>query len=703
MKKFLGIAALIAFLFVLAGCGGETTTAATTTASSQTATTTTTATTVTEAPTTTATTSATEATTTVSTVVTGAITWAGLEDATVVRGDTVDLLAGVTATDSIDGDITADITVSDDGDFTSALAGGYDVTYTVTNSTGVTSTETKHFSVLVKHNVANGDFALDGYAWSLDIPGGAATVAYDDGQAEVSITNPGNSWWGIQFYQTNVLFEAGKTYRLSFEASSANLRSIAGGFEDINGGYAMMLPGFQSQTLTATMSEYEVFFTADDAYGNVKVVIYLGYQQPADEVTGDPHVVTLDNINVEIVEANDTVTFAGVEDEELFSGHEGFNPMAGVSATDAASADITASVEAIGVVPTEVKVGSTYVVTYVVKHEDDSVSFVHRSIGMALAKDFEYQVVNGSFDNGLTGWVQDVNQTNGTGDATFTDNGDGTVSILTTDASNAAWHIQLQQAACTFKAGETYVVRLIAKADTSRKVNVEIVDPSDGFAQIAPTLVGAVLGTDWTVYEIEFTATKDYEFAKVGLLLGTDDPINDPADGVTVTVDELQVYKYDAFNEEFATTNEPWVYDHVDGQIVDGSVVVTFVETGAATGTVAGSDPWNNQLYQSSGSELVAGHTYKVEVYLKSSVARTIRVWIEDAANNYAGIATDAKTELALAADTYALLTYEVVITEANDTTNAKFVVMFGDAGIAGTAHVVTIDYFRITDVTNVE
>lgn len=90
-----------------------------------------------------------------------------------------------------------------------------------------------------------------------------------------------------------------------------------------------------------------------------------------------------------------------------------------------------------------------------------------------------------------------------------------------------------------------------------------------------------------------------------------------------------------------------------------------------------------------------------MEVYLKSSVARTIRAWVEDAANGYAGIATGAETELVLDADTYATLTYTITITEVNATDNAKFVIMFGDSGIAGVAHVVTIDYFRVTDVTN--
>jgi len=322
-----------------------------------------------------------------------------------------------------------------------------------------------------------------------------------------------------------------------------------------------------------------------------------------------------------------------------------------------------------------------------------SVAFATRKVNFTLAKDFEYQAINGSFTNGFTGWTQDVIQTVGTGAATFTDNGDGTVSILVSNASSAAWHIQLQQATSTFKAGESYVVRIVLKASQERKVDVEVVHPASGFAQIAPTLVQATVGTDWTTYEIHFTATQDYEGAKIGLLLGNGDGLT--PNNITVTVDEFQVYKYAPFNQNFDTTHEPWVLDNITGAVNEsGEMVVTFAEN------QLGQDPWNNQLYQSTGSELVAGHTYQVEVRIKSSIARTIRVWIEDRAKGYAGIATGAETELVLTADTYATLTYTVTITEANQTIDAKFVVMFGDSVAKGLAHVVTVDYFRVNDIT---
>lgn len=681
MKKWLGITFVLTFILLLAACQTTTTTtttSATTTTTSQTTTTTT--------------------TTTVSTTAQGVISWSGLEDAVVVRGDQVDLLQGITATDTIDGNITASIVIEDDDLFSSSLAGGYVVTYRVTNSSGVVSTKTKNFTVQVAHNVANGDFSIPSYGWTLDNPGGASSVNLTGGKAVVTITNSGNAWWGIQLYQNNIIFKSGETYKLTFMAKSPTGYSIAGGFENIDAGYAMMNPGFQTISLDNEWTEYSVYYTAQDNYANVKVVLYLGYKLPTDQVGGNAHVVEIDNINIAMLEPAQNVVFSGVNEVIAYSGNVNFTALAGVTAF-AGSVDVTNRIEVFGVVPNEVQVASEYFVSYRVTLLDGTFSYVNRKIIIRLAKNFEYETANGNFDNGFAGWTQDVNQTNGTGAATFVNNNDGTVSITVTNVSSASWHIQLYQGSSNFKAGETYVVTITLKASQQRNVTIEVVDPSRGFAPVAPTLVNVPVGTEWVTYEIHFTSDGDYNNIKLGLLLGNGDGLT--PNGITVTVDRFQVYKYDPFNEDLTNTHEPWVLDNINASMNnDGHLQVEFVATGH-DGRVAGGAPWNNQLYQNSGLTLVEGHTYQVEVRVKSSIARILRAWIEDVNRGYAGIATDAKTEISLLQDEWAILTYTVTITASNATTNAKFVIMFGDGAIAGVAHTVTVDYFRVTDITN--
>ena len=626
--------------------------------------------------------------------VVGVITWAGLTDQVVTRGDAVDFLEGVTANDSIDGNLTSSITVTDDDEFSTHLAGGYTITYEVENSTGVVSTETKNFTVLVGHNVANGNFELGAFGWTIDQPGGAAAVAFTEQGAEMTISNSGTAWWAVQLYQQNVVFKANTTYKLTLEASSASGRSISVGYEDPNNGFAMLNNGFMPMSLSSTPQEYVMYYTSDENYGNVKVVVYLGNQLDQDAVGDTPHEVVISAINIEEVTLATGVTFDGLDTIDALSGDIDLDLLDGISAVDGSQNSLIDDVIVLGELPNNVMSASPYYVTYVVEFTDGSIAFATRRINVTLARDYSYQAINGSFENGFTGWTQDVVQTVGTGAATFTDNGDGTVSILVTNVSTAAWHIQLQQSSLTFDQGETYVLSITLKASQERQVTVEVVHPGSGFAPIGPTLSNAVVGTDWVTYEIHFTSAQDYENAKIGLLLGNGDGLQ--PNNVTITVDEFQVYKYDPYNETFDTTFEPWVLDNITGAVnEDGEMVVTFAVD------QLGSQPWNNQLYQSSGSELVAGHTYEIEVRVKSSIDRTIRVWIEDKAKGFAGIATGAETELVLVADTYDILTYRVTITEDNATKDAKFVVMFGDGAAEGLAHTVTIDYFKVKDVTN--
>lgn len=619
------------------------------------------------------------------------ITWTGLEDQVITRGDLIDLLDGIVATDSKDGELV--VTIKDDDGFSTHLAGGYAVVYEATNSKGVKEEKTKNFSVVVGHNVANGNFELGGVNWTLDKPGGNATVAYSANGALVTITNAGNSWWGIQLIQQNVVFKANETYKVTMVASSPQQRSVSVGFEDPNNGFAMLNPGFMPMALNTTETTYEMYYTSNENYSNVKVVVYLGHQLDQDEVGETPHTVLIKSINIsKVTKVN--IAFSGFETQTLISGDFDINTLTGVSAVNG-STDVTSSIKVLGQLPENVKVPSSYYVTYVVELANGSVGFATRRFNIALPRDFEYQPINGKFTNGLTGWTQDVIQTQGSGQATFTNNGNGTVNILVANPSDAGWHIQLQQSGIIFRAGETYVVRLVAKADQERKVNVEVVNPDGGFAQIAPTLEQAVIGTDWVTYEIHFTADQTYTNAKVGLLLGNVDGMQ--ASNVTFTIDELTVYKYSPFNQEYETQIEPWVLDNINAAIVDGQIVVTFDSS-----KTAGNDPWNNQLYQTSGSELVLGHTYQVEVRVKSSIARDIRVWVEDPNNGYFGIATGENTFIHLEEDEWTVLTYTFTVDAARVTTNAKYVVMLGAPGVAGD-HTVTIDYFRVTDITNQE
>lgn len=622
----------------------------------------------------------------------GTVTWGGLSDQLVVRGDVVNLLEGVTASDSIDGNLTSSIIIKDDDLFSTHLAGGYTVTYEVENSTGVTSTRTKNFTVLVGHNVANGDFSLGAFGWTLDNPGGASTVAYTNEKAVISVTNAGTSWWGIQLYQNNVVMKANTTYRGSLVASASTPRSITLGMENPDDGFAMLNPGFSPMLLSATNQTYEMYFTTTSVLPNVKVVVYLGNQLEQDAVSAAAHVVTIDNIKFEEVVRDTSVTFEGIEKVELVGGTTPPNPLTGVTAM-AGMTDLTSSITVKGVLPTNVLVNSTYYVTYVITRPNGAIAYATRQFEYRLPKDYPYQAVNGSFAFGFLGWTQDVIQTQGTGQATFTDNQNGTVSVKVINPSTAKWHIQLQQNTSSFKKDESYVARTVIKSDIARTIEMEVVHPDSSFAPVGTAQALTMnVTTEYQTFEIFFTADKDYANAKIGLLLGDVDGLQ--PDNATFTIDELDFYKYDPFNEEMNDI-APWVLDNISATNALGITTISF------NGTNQGNDPWNNQFFQSSGSRLIAGRTYEVRVRIRTSINRIVRAWVEDRARGYAPIANwdDPNTEKDFVANTWDEIVYTMTITDELATRDAKFVVMLGDGASASTPHTVDIDYFRVVEV----
>lgn len=467
------------------------------------------------------------------------ISWTGLEEQTVIRGDEIDLLAGITAHDKKDGDITSRIEIEDDGGFTSELAGGYEVVYSVTNSRGIKDTKTKLFTVKIGHNVANGNFDFLEYGWTLDTPGGAATVNYTNGKAVVRISNPGTSWWSVQLYQNNIIFEAGKTYCLTVKASSPEGRSLSAGFEDVNNGFRMMLPGFAPIKLSEETTEYSLYFTALNNFTNVKVVVYLGHQLEVDEVTGDAHTVVIEDIDIQLVDVSQNVQFKGVSAMNRSSGSGKIDLLADVTATDNKGNDVTDKIEVFGEIADVVKNVGSYLIQYRVTLDDGSISFANRKITVNFPKDHPHQAINGDFSLGFTGWVQDVNQTNGTGVAEYVDNKDGTVSVKVIDASNADWHIQLYQTGLDFKKGVTYTLRAVVKADMERKAVLEVVDPTRGFADLAPKKTIEIT-EEFQTFELTFTPDRDYYGIKISILLGNVDMLQ--PNNCTFTFDELQVY-----------------------------------------------------------------------------------------------------------------------------------------------------------------
>jgi predicted secreted protein len=209
-------------------------------------------------------------------------------------GSTYNPLAGVTAFDVVDGDVTNKIVVEIfnssnakvDAVVTTAPA-VFTVKYAVTDLAGNKAEAQTVVSVvdLIFKNenlITNGSFATAiGEEWSF-YDDGAATLTRSQnvelGTYNYNITNGGTAAWNIQMNQRGIELVQGTTYRLSFKGSSSVARSfsaamisnVAGDFTNFN-----RKDGLQLGTTSSTV---EFVFTFTQTTRLTVLTIELGQQ-----------------------------------------------------------------------------------------------------------------------------------------------------------------------------------------------------------------------------------------------------------------------------------------------------------------------------------------------------------------------------------------------------------------------------------------
>lgn len=234
---------------------------------------------------------------------------------TVTVGDVFDPLAGVTATDTIDGDLTADITVAGtecllldaDGKLT---VGAIEctLTYTVPNSAGLSAmkvskvTIEKGEPVAGANQIVNGDFEDAGQisVWQKgEFEGGAAIVTIEEGKLKIDITEV--SWAGQaspRMHQAGLSYENGKTYVVTFDAYAEEARQMVSQVGVLLDAAPWFVSYGDPQTfdLTTTSQTFTFQFTVTEAdTANGVVTFELGLIDGASIAT----VVYLDNVTVQ--------------------------------------------------------------------------------------------------------------------------------------------------------------------------------------------------------------------------------------------------------------------------------------------------------------------------------------------------------------------------------------------------------------------
>ena len=158
----------------------------------------------------------------------------GVQDASVEAGQSFDALAGVTAADPEDGDITGMITVESTpsldfkgGKATPENAGSYELVYSVTDKAGATAEayatltvtkKTGEATLLKQFDFSTADTA-DAHGWEAVVDGADAAGALKDGAFVIDIVNPGEGDGAIRFVK-KLDVKAGADYKIKIWAKS---------------------------------------------------------------------------------------------------------------------------------------------------------------------------------------------------------------------------------------------------------------------------------------------------------------------------------------------------------------------------------------------------------------------------------------------------------------------------------------------------
>jgi len=141
--------------------------------------------------------------------------------------------------------------------------------------------------------VRGGDFAAGASDWSLAVNCGAATGGVQGGAYVVNVTDAGAAGYCLQFRQTGLSLEAGKTYQFSFDAKAANPRSLIGYVGQDGAPYTNYLLGAAGDWTVQATAQTQTFsksFTMTAADPSGRIDINLG-----GAGTG---AVTLDNVSL---------------------------------------------------------------------------------------------------------------------------------------------------------------------------------------------------------------------------------------------------------------------------------------------------------------------------------------------------------------------------------------------------------------------
>ncbi|MEE0800713.1 MAG: DUF5011 domain-containing protein [Gemmiger sp.] len=277
----------------------------------------------------------------------------GVQDQSVEAGSEFDAMAGVTATDAEDGDVTGKVSITSlpeltfqNGKATPTEPGDYELTYTVTDKGGL---ESKAYATLKVTRQAGEatelmsfDFSApsqaDAHGWAAQIADGVqATGELKQGAYVFTITDPGSSDTDIALVKSGVAVEPA-TYRVKVWAKATAPTYAHLLARDEAAADGSFLGGEYNLPIGTEMAPLEMEFTAPAA-GTAELRLNLGRITPNPDNPSDTTpanvTVTIDKIELYKITGEQTKTPVYTAD---FAAADAVSVTAGDGASATASA-----------------------------------------------------------------------------------------------------------------------------------------------------------------------------------------------------------------------------------------------------------------------------------------------------------------------------------------------------------------------------
>lgn len=475
----------------------------------------------------------------------------GVNDVTIFEGDQFDPMAGVSASDNVDGDLTSKIVITGEVDVN--VVAVYDLNYSVTDKAGNKTEKPRKVNVVEKQAsdlyLVNGDFTqpFEGAwgHWSGD--GGESTATVEDGMLKYDVTANGANWYSSQVFQAGLTVTKGKIYVLTFDAKATTPRNIRIKIETNGAPYTTYMDAiFKIET---TMEEFSHEFKITlPSLTDGKFIIGIGNMQ---EFTGDEPISTVyfDNFKFTEKEAGPDVTaplLGGVEDK-LVNINEPFDPLEGVTVTDDVDDLTTKDIAVTGIV--NVAVVGEYEITYEVTDKAGNKTKHVRKITVTdQLIPSNLVIINGDFATeqltplpqpAATGWGW---HGGGVFNAQIKD---GIVSIDVLNLGPLPWGVQFYQQNRIVDKGFIYEIKFRAKADFARPIMFAL---ESGTNRQYDEIINI---TDvWEEYTIVYKHEKDsFTNGKFAFFMGLVDGDSVPT---KIYLDDITVTTIAAFRDDTA-------------------------------------------------------------------------------------------------------------------------------------------------------